>query len=92
VVLLSQEDCTLCDQAKEVLSRLKADYPLDVVVLEFYSKEGFELAKRGRIMFPPGVFVDDQPFSYGRLSEGKLRREIQTRLSRTANEDASQHA
>jgi len=26
--------------------------------------------------FPPAVFVDGQPFSYGRLSERKLRRTL----------------
>ncbi len=25
-------------------------------------------------MFPPGVFLNSQPLSYGRLSERKLRR------------------
>lgn len=31
------------------------------------SSEGQEMAERGGVMFPPGVFLDEEPFSYGRL-------------------------
>lgn len=31
-------------------------------------------------MFPPGIFLDGEPFSYGRPSERKLRRELERRL------------
>jgi hypothetical protein len=31
-------------------------------------------------MFAPGVLVDGEPFSYGRLSERKLRRELRRRV------------
>jgi hypothetical protein len=30
-------------------------------------------------MFAPGIFVDDQMFGFGRLSEKKLRRALQRR-------------
>jgi len=86
VLLLSQQDCVLCDQAKQLLSRLQAQYALEVESVDFHSARGFELAKSGGILFPPGIFLDGQPFSYGRASEGKLRREIETRLSRTATD------
>ena len=76
MLLLAQQECVLCDQAKELLSRLEAQYPLDVETVDFSSAQGFELAKSGRILFPPGIFLDGQPFSYGRPSERKLRREI----------------
>jgi len=79
-MLLSQPDCTLCDQAKELLARLEREYLLDVQTVQFYSSEGFELAKRGRILFPPGIFLDGQPFSYGGPSERKLRHAIEARL------------
>lgn len=48
------------------------------------SSEGQEMAERGGVMFPPGVFLDEEPFSYGRLSEEKLRRELDHRLSSTS--------
>ena len=35
---------------------------------------------KGGLLFPPGVLIDGEPFSYGRLSERKLRRELDRRL------------
>ena len=32
------------------------------------------------MLFAPGVLVDGRPFSYGRLSERKLRRTLDKRL------------
>ena len=42
--------------------------------------KGEALAVRNGMLFPPGLFLDDEAFSYGRLSERKLRREIEQRL------------
>ncbi len=80
VLLLTQERCALCDHAKRVLERLAAEYPLAVTTLELASPEGRALAGRGGVLFPPGVFLDGEAFSYGRLSERKLRRELDRRL------------
>jgi glutaredoxin len=80
VVLLTQENCTFCAEAKQILDRLTSEYGLSVATLDLSSPEGQDLAMRGGIMFPPGIFLDDEPFSYGRLSERKLRRELEARL------------
>lgn len=80
VVLLTQANCSLCDHAKEVLDRVAIDYPLRVRTVDMADEEGMTLAARGGVLFPPGVLVDGRPFSYGRLSERKLRREL-TRLA-----------
>lgn len=80
VLLLSDEDCASCERAKEVLCRLSDDYPLSVSTLDLASPEGRALAERGGIMFAPGIFLDGEPFSHGRPSERKLRRELQRRL------------
>jgi hypothetical protein len=37
VLLLTQEHCSLCEHAKQVLDRLAADYPLQVTVQELAS-------------------------------------------------------
>ncbi len=79
VLLLTQEHCSLCEHARRVLGRLGADYRLAVATLDLASPQGRELATRGQILFPPGVFLDGEPFSYGRLSERKLRRELDRR-------------
>ncbi len=76
VLLLTQEQCTFCTQAKAILERLAAEYPLAVTTLPLASPEGEALAVRNGILFPPGLFLDDEAFSYGRLSERKLRREV----------------
>lgn len=80
VLLLTQEQCSFCDHAKAVLGRLGGEYPLSVRTLELASPDGQALADRGGILFPPGVFLDGEPFSYGRVSERKLRRELRRRL------------
>jgi len=79
VVLLTQEHCSLCEHAKQVLDGLAAEYALRTTVVDLAAAEGRALAADGGILFPPGVFLDGEPFSYGRLSERKLRRELDRR-------------
>lgn len=82
VLILTQERCDLCERAREVVGKLAAEYPLRVRALDLHTNKGRELAVRGGVLFAPGVFVDGEPFSYGRLSERKLRRELRRRLVR----------
>lgn len=79
VTLLTQENCAFCDRAKETLDRLSREYAISVSTLDLGSSEGQALAARGGVMFPPGILLDGEPFSYGRLSERKLRRELDRR-------------
>ena len=81
MLLLTQENCGFCAQAKEILDRLSGEYQLSVTTLDLNSPEGQALAMRGGVLFPPGIFIDGEPFSYGRPSERKLRCEIERRLS-----------
>lgn len=78
---LTQESCAFCEQAKEVLERLVGEYELAIEAVDMATAEGQVLAERGGVMFPPGVFVDGDAFSYGRLSERKLRREFERRVA-----------
>jgi glutaredoxin len=80
ILLLTKRNCAFCDQAKAILARLTAEYPVSVSTLDLATSEGEALALRGGVLFAPGVFLDDVPFSYGRVSEKKLRREIERRL------------
>ena len=80
ITLLTQDDCGFCDQAKEILRRLQADYPLEVTEVDLATEQGRQLATEGGVLFAPGVIVDGQPFSFGRLSERKLRRRLERRL------------
>jgi len=79
VLLLTQDECTLCEHAREIVERLSRELPLTLRTLELSSPEGEALAAEGGILFAPGVFVDGRPFSYGRLSERKLRRALADR-------------
>jgi len=87
VLLLTQEHCGFCAQAKETLDRLAVEYGLSVSTLDLGSPEGEALAVRSGLLFPPGIFLDGELFSYGRLSERKLRREIERRL-KSVEDDA----
>ena len=80
ILLLTQQHCGLCEQATDILDRLSREYWLSVSTLDMGSSTGQELAMKGGLLFPPGVLIDGEPFSYGRLSERKLRRELDRRL------------
>jgi hypothetical protein len=87
--LLTAAHCHLCEQAREVLDRAGADYDIEVQTLSGDSEQGQALMLEHLIAFPPGVLLDGKAFSYGRLSERKLRRE----LDRTgAAKNAATHA
>lgn len=79
ITLLTESDCRLCDHAKEVLGRIAEDYPLRVDEVALASAQGRELAATAGVMFAPGVLVDGAPFSFGRLSERKLRKTLAAR-------------
>lgn len=81
VLILTQQDCAFCDTAKAITDRLSQEYSLAVATLPLDSDDGQALAMKGGILFPPGIFIDGEPFCYGRPSERKLRREIERRLS-----------
>ena len=79
VTLLTAPDCELCEHAKAVLDRIGRDYDLEVAECSTKTEEGKEFMVRHRVPFPPGVLIDGEAFSYGRLSERKLRRELAAR-------------
>ena len=76
ITLLTQADCGLCEHAKKVLTRVGADYPLEVTEVDLASERGRALAAEACVQFAPGVLVDGRPFGYGRLSERRLRRAL----------------
>jgi glutaredoxin len=81
VVLLTQKDCVFCTDARDLLDRLAVEYHFSVTTLDVASPEGEALAVRSGIVFPPGIFLDGKPFSYGRPSERKLRQALERRRS-----------
>lgn len=79
ITLLTQPHCTFCDRAKEILDRVGCEYPLQVREVDLAGAEGQRLAATVGALFAPGVLLDGEAFSYGRLSERKLRRALDRR-------------
>lgn len=81
ILLLTQANCGFCEDAKELLDRLAREYQLRVSTVDLATPRGQQLAAEGGVMFPPGIFIDGDPFSYGRPSERKLRKALTKRLA-----------
>lgn len=79
VTIVTQLACPWCEHAQEILDRLSREYRIDVAPIPISEPEARQLAERSGMVFPPGVFLDGRLFSYGRLSERKLRRELDRR-------------
>ena len=77
---MTQSNCGLCDDAKALLDRLAVEYSLTVSTVDVATAEGEAIATGAGILFPPGLILDGEPFSYGRVSERKLREELVRRL------------
>jgi glutaredoxin len=77
VTVLSAPHCELCEHAKKVLARVSADYDIEISVISDESEEGRALMMEHLVAFPPGVLLDGHLFSYGRLSERRLRRQLE---------------
>ena len=77
ILLLTQENCHFCDMAKEMLDRLSSEYNFSVSTIDLNTPEGQEIALQAGVLFPPGILISGKPFSYGRPSEKKFRRELE---------------
>ena len=76
VTLLTQPDCAFCDHAKQVIARVSQDHALVIDEIDLASERGHQLAMTHGVLFAPGVLLDGQSFSYGRLSEKRLRKAL----------------
>ena len=83
VTLLTQGDCGLCEHAKKVLARISDDQSLEVTEVSLSSAEGQQAAAAAGVVFAPGILLDGAPFSYGRLSERRLRKALIARFQDT---------
>ena len=83
VTVLTKPACGYCESAKAILARLAMEYALVIEVVDLHSPAGERLALCGGVLFPPGLFLDGEVYSYGRLSERKLRRELERRAAQS---------
>ena len=54
------------------------EFPLNIREINMQSNEGRMLAIQHGVIFAPGILVDGELLSYGRLSENKLRKRLLT--------------
>jgi glutaredoxin len=80
VTLLTKPQCGYCDDAKALLQRLGGEFHLAVETVDIQTPLGEQLARDSNVLFPPGLLLDGAPFSYGRVSERKLRRELERQI------------
>lgn len=85
VLILTQDNCRFCEEAKSLFKRLAREFPLSIATLDVNSPEGQDLATQGGILFPPGIFVGGEPLCYGRPSERMIRRVVEGKLSMGAS-------
>lgn len=81
VTLLSKKDCHHCDVAKKLFQNLQADYPIALEIVDMTSERGMTIGKDFGIFFPPGILINNKPFSYGRPSEKKIKKELNRLLN-----------
>ncbi|MBI5166345.1 MAG: glutaredoxin family protein [candidate division NC10 bacterium] len=71
--LYTKEDCCLCQEMKEVLERVKIDYPLELVEVDIQNDPGLFERYRDEI---PVLFLEwRKAFKY-RVKEKVLRRKL----------------
>lgn len=76
ITILTQSSCPSCERAKEILSRLELELTLNVREVGLDTEEGRNLALQHGVVFAPGILINGELFSYGRLSENKLRAQL----------------
>jgi glutaredoxin len=81
ITLLTKADCAFCDQAKDALERLSVDFPVAVETYVLESDAGLQAAQAAGALFAPVVLLNGTAFSQGRLSERKLRRQLERLVS-----------
>ena len=79
VVYVTTDRCHFCERGRAVLADLADRHPLRIREVELASPEGFTIASRWQVPYPPIVLVDEELAGYGRLSERSLDRFLATR-------------
>lgn len=77
ITLVTRAGCCLCEQASALLGRLAGEYRLSVVEVDFDTAEGQRLVQQHGILYAPAVMIAGAPSLEGRISEKKLRKEIE---------------
>ncbi len=74
VTLIRPEGCAHCVAVKEVLNKLKEEFPdITVEEIDMVSPEGQALVQKHGIMASPGILVNDEFFGFGGATEEQFR-------------------
>lgn len=79
ILLLTQAECSFCDQAKLIIGDLAPEFGLRISAIDLDTPEGRQLGADSGMLFPPGLFLDGQLVFHGRISKRRLRRELERR-------------
>jgi glutaredoxin len=85
ITLVTAEDCHFCHDGLETLHKLGREFRIDVEEVPLSSDRGMQLAERHRILFPPGLILDDAFVGFGRVSERRMRKLLSQRGTRLEN-------
>lgn len=74
LTLVTMEGCSHCARTKEILKKIKPDYPgLDIKEFNIASPEGKKMIAKFSIMSNPGIIINDNLFAMGGTTEKDLR-------------------
>lgn len=79
MTLVTREGCIHCAQTKELLKKMRPDYP-ELVVKEvgMTTTEGQKLISKHSIMSSPGIIINGALFAMGGTTEKELRDKFDT--------------
>jgi hypothetical protein len=81
IVLITAPDCHFCQDGKQTVVKLAAEFPIAVREIPWSSPEGQDLVSRHGALFPPALLFDGSFVGFGRVSQRKLRRLLEQRRS-----------
>ncbi len=74
LILLSKKDCIHCARTKEILNKIKPEYPeLNITEIDMLTEKGQELVGDYSVTASPGVIINNQLFSMGGIDEKELK-------------------
>lgn len=86
VTVVEAEACHFCEAARETITRIADEMPLDVTYVPSRSHQGLALIQHHRATLAPLVLVEGRFVSNGRLSETLFRKRISWVLATREND------
>ncbi len=77
ILLVMRKGCVHCSQAKDILKKIKPEYPrLSVTEVDIITPKGQKLVGKYSIMSSPGIIINGKLFSMGGSTEKELRKKL----------------